>query len=71
MCDLVKRHRDRAEQEFPGVKGYASATQMLDKSDVDLVVMATHLPNVADYVWASHGGHLATHSKASVFLVRD
>jgi nucleotide-binding universal stress UspA family protein len=36
----------------------------------DLVVMATHLPNVADYVWASHGGHLATHSKASVFLVR-
>ncbi|MBN2739868.1 MAG: universal stress protein [Rhodobacteraceae bacterium] len=37
----------------------------------DLVVMATHLPNVADYVWASHGGHLATHSKASVFLVRD
>ncbi|WP_417808843.1 universal stress protein [Thioclava sp.] len=36
----------------------------------DLVIMATHLPNVADYVWASHGGHLATHSKASVFLVR-
>ncbi|OOY27764.1 universal stress protein UspA [Thioclava sp. L04-15] len=36
----------------------------------DLVVMATHLPNVADYVWASHGGHLAAHAQASVFLVR-
>ncbi|MCP4640861.1 MAG: Gfo/Idh/MocA family oxidoreductase [bacterium] len=41
VCDLVKRHRDRAEQEFPGVKGYASATQMLDKADVDLVVIIT------------------------------
>ncbi|KEO55386.1 universal stress protein [Thioclava pacifica] len=36
----------------------------------DLVVMATHLPNVTDYFWASHGGHLATHADASVFLVR-
>mgnify|MGYP000135559514 CR=1 FL=1 len=36
----------------------------------DLVIMATHVPNVADFIWASHGGHLAAHSKASVFLVR-
>jgi nucleotide-binding universal stress UspA family protein len=36
----------------------------------DLVVMATHIPNVTDYVWASHGGKLASHSSASVMLVR-
>ncbi|MGC9370815.1 MAG: universal stress protein [Paracoccaceae bacterium] len=36
----------------------------------DLVVMATHMPNVTDYIWPSHGGRLATHSDASVFLVR-
>ena len=36
----------------------------------DLVVMATHVPNVSDYIWAAHGAHLAAHSKASVFLVR-
>ena len=36
----------------------------------DLVVMATHVPNLTDYIWASHGGHLASHAKASVFLVR-
>lgn len=41
-----------------------------DELGCDLVVMATHLPNVADYLWASHGGHLASHTKASVFLVR-
>ena len=36
----------------------------------DLVVMATHVPNIADYVWPSNGGRLATHTDASVFLVR-
>jgi hypothetical protein len=36
----------------------------------NLVVMATHIPNVADHVWPSNGGRLATHTDASVFLVR-
>lgn len=36
----------------------------------DLVVMATHAPNVTDYIWSGHGAHLATHSEASVMLVR-
>ena len=37
----------------------------------DLIVMATHIPNFTDYIWASHGGHLASHTRASIFLVRD
>lgn len=36
----------------------------------DLMVMATHIPNVVDHVWPSNGGKLATHTDASVFLVR-
>jgi len=36
----------------------------------DLVVMASHVPNLADYVWPSNGGQVASHSKASVFIVR-
>jgi nucleotide-binding universal stress UspA family protein len=36
----------------------------------NLVVMSTHIPNVADHVWPSNGGRLATHTDASVFLVR-
>lgn len=36
----------------------------------DLVVMATHTPGFGDYIWSSHGGYLAQHSAASVFLVR-
>ena len=36
----------------------------------DLVVMASHVPGVMDYIWPSHGGKLASHSRASVLLVR-
>ncbi len=36
----------------------------------DLVIMASHVPNLTDYLWPSHGGKLATHANASVFVVR-
>lgn len=36
----------------------------------DLVVMATHLPNMGDMFLPSHGGEFARHSQASVLLVR-
>ena len=45
-------------------------SEAAEELGADLVVMATHVPNLTDYIWASHGGHLASHSKASVFLVR-
>lgn len=36
----------------------------------DLVVMATHVPNVGDILVPAHGGSFASHSEVSVFLVR-
>ncbi|WP_417768393.1 universal stress protein [Stappia sp.] len=36
----------------------------------DLVVMASHIPNVTDYIWPSNGGTIASRSSASVFVVR-
>jgi nucleotide-binding universal stress UspA family protein len=36
----------------------------------DLVVMASHIPNVADHVWPSNGGTIASHADVSVFIVR-
>lgn len=36
----------------------------------DLVVMASHIPNVMDAIWPSHGGKMASHAKVSVFVVR-
>ena len=42
----------------------------VEENGIDLVVMATHLPTIADYVWPSNGGKIASHSSASVLLVR-
>lgn len=36
----------------------------------DLVVMASHIPGLIEYVWPSNGGKIAEHSDASVFVVR-
>lgn len=36
----------------------------------DLVVMATHVPGLTDYIWPSNGGKIATRASASVMLVR-
>ena len=42
----------------------------VDEVGADLVVMASHVPGVLDYVWPSHGGKVAAHSDASVLVVR-
>lgn len=44
--------------------------ETIDEVDADLVLMATHIPNVSDYLFANHGSYIATHCKTSVFLVR-
>ena len=36
----------------------------------DLIVMASHVPGVTEYVFGSHGGEIAQHAKVSVMLVR-
>jgi nucleotide-binding universal stress UspA family protein len=42
----------------------------VDKLGADLVVMASHAPSWLDWLLPSHGGSLAEHSDASVFVVR-
>ncbi|MBK0328393.1 universal stress protein [Rhodobacteraceae bacterium F11138] len=37
----------------------------------DLVVMASHVPGVADYLFPSHGGKMAKHSDISVMIIRE
>lgn len=36
----------------------------------DLVVMASHIPTLVNYLWPSNGGKIAAHSAAAVFVVR-
>jgi nucleotide-binding universal stress UspA family protein len=42
----------------------------IDDVGADLVIMATHPPTHLDVVIPAHGGKVATHTRASVFLVR-
>lgn len=42
----------------------------IDSVGADLVVMATHLPRKLDAIMPAHGGKVATHTDASIFLVR-
>lgn len=42
----------------------------LKETGADLVVMASHIPNITDYIWPSNGGTLASHANASVLIVR-
>jgi nucleotide-binding universal stress UspA family protein len=49
----------------------AKLRDAVEEIGADLVIMASHAPGVADYFWPSHGGALASHTKASVLLVRD
>jgi len=41
-----------------------------ERVEADLVVMASHVPGLAEYVFASNAGYLASHAKISVFVVR-
>lgn len=61
-------------------KAYTSHDPAVDVDDTllravgdtgsDLVVMASHVPGLVEYVWPSNGGKIAAHSNASVFVVR-
>ncbi|PWV98766.1 universal stress protein family protein [Hoeflea marina] len=42
----------------------------VNETGSDLGVMATHDPKIADVLWPSNGGKVASHTNASVFLIR-
>tara|TARA_B100002003_G_scaffold207593_1_gene201895 strand:- start:1794 stop:2207 length:414 start_codon:yes stop_codon:yes gene_type:complete len=54
----------------PGVDLDKTLMKAIDEIGADLVVMQSHVPNLADYLWPSNGGAIAAHAKASVFVVR-
>lgn len=48
----------------------ATLAKAASELDCDLVVMGSHVPGLAEHVFASHAGYLASHSELSVFVVR-
>ena len=65
MAD-ASAHSSVRQQSNPA----ARLVELADRVDADLIVMASHIPGLADYVFSSNAGYLASHSKLSVFVVR-
>lgn len=61
-------------------RAYASHDPAIDLNDTllkaatdlgaDCIVMASHIPNITDRIWPSHGGSVARRAQASVFVIR-
>ena len=66
----IETHGKTVVSHDPAAELDDALVKAVHETKSDLVVMATHIPNVADHVWPSNGGRLATHTDASVFLVR-
>ncbi|MCB1398449.1 MAG: universal stress protein [Rhodobacteraceae bacterium] len=54
----------------PAVDLDTALLKAVDEVGADLVVMASHIPGLVDYVWPSNGGKVAAHAAASVLVVR-
>ncbi|MHC5654033.1 universal stress protein [Stappia sp.] len=54
----------------PSIDLDATLLKAVTDTGADLVVMASHIPNIADHLWPSNGGTIAARSAASVFVVR-
>ncbi len=43
----------------------------IKENGVDLVIMASHTPGMAEHLFASNAGYLAQHAPISVFVIRS
>jgi len=54
----------------PAVDADDALKATAENLDVDLVIMASHVPGFLEYFYASRAGYLASHATISVFVVR-
>lgn len=54
----------------PTVDLDATLLRAIEETGSDLVVMASHVPGLAEHLFASNAGYVAMHSKASVLVIR-
>lgn len=79
LKDYAAQQSDALGVSFDAVSVYSNdpaaelssrLKEQIETGGHDLVVMASHVPGLAEYVFASNAGYLASHAKISVFVVR-
>lgn len=68
--DLTRATSRAYASHDPAVDLDATLEKAIAETGADLVVIGSHRPGVAEHLFASHGGHMATHAKVSVLVVR-
>lgn len=74
LRDLVERHIPsglEVEQIVAQGKVYAEILRVAGERGVDLIIMASHHPEVTDYLLGSNAAHVVRHADCSVLIVRD
>ncbi len=66
----LKVHADPIVSHDPAIDLESQIIGACEKLGADLVVMASHVPGLVEYVFSSNAGYLASHAKISVFVVR-
>ncbi|MBE9638103.1 universal stress protein [Salipiger mangrovisoli] len=54
----------------PAVDLDPALIKAVEETGADLVVMASHIPGLAEHFWPSNGGTIAARAKVSVMVVR-
>ena len=66
----IKASADMVISHDPSADVDDKLMDAITETGADLVVMASHMPNVMDCIWPSNGGKIADHSKCTVMVVR-
>ncbi|WP_397542075.1 universal stress protein [Roseovarius salis] len=67
----IKAKADTIVSHDPSTDVDDALLKAVKDTGADLVVMASHVPNVLDYIWPSNGGKMAEHADCTVMVVRS
>ncbi len=76
--DVLKQTLDVVETPSGNIKGhvthgniYDEIMKVADKLNCELIVLASHRPELKDYLLGPNAARVVRHAKQSVFVVRD
>ncbi len=73
LTKLTDEHVDGADAEHFVTSGsvYAGILEAAEQFDADLIVLASHRPEMKDYLLGANASRVVRHARCSVMVVRD